>query len=295
MRRGVALSFLAAAFTAEFLVCFREAARYADRNSITFAMLLGAALLNSTLSLTRLVLRSSITDTPRPKRIWYLSALFLALGTVVGNAALAATLPRLDAGVTSTLMQSQVFFVAAGGWIFLRETVGRSLILGALLAVGGVAVFALPNAGSQGLDVAGIMGGFITSACFAAMLVWTRGVINEIDPISLNSARLWLSVGAMALWPGLLADVRSMPLEAWGLALAAAAGGPFLARLFIMYALRQLTAAQSKLCTMSAPVFSFALVFVVHGTAPSLREIVGGLLILTGVLVPTLLAMRRMS
>lgn len=284
---GATLGLLTAVFTAGFLIAFREAAEYASRDAIVFAMLLAAAVFNSLVTLSRL------GRTPRPNRTWLKSALFLALMTILGNAALATALPVLGPGATSTMMQLQVFFVAAGAWLFLRERVGVPLIIGAMLAAGGFASFAIPGASGSSLSLYGLSAGLITALCFSAMMVWTRAVIRDLDPVSLNAGRLWVSVAALALWPGVLDSVMQMPLRAWLLTTAAAAGGPFLARLALMYSLRFISAAQTKLWSMLAPVFAFLLVFLIYSTVPTGREILGGLLIISGVFLPTVLRLLR--
>lgn len=278
---GALLGLLTAVFTAVFLLSFRAAAEHAERNTIVFAMLLGAAVFNSLVTLGRL------PHTPRPNKTWIKSALFLALMSVIGNAALASALPLLGPGTTSTMMQLQVFFVAAGAWVFLHERVGMPWLIGALLAAGGFASFAVPSDSGASLSLDGLSYGLLTALCFSAMMVWTRAVIRDLDPVSLNAGRLWVSVAVLALWPGVLDAAMHMSAKAWLLTTAAAACGPFLARLALMYSLRFISAAQTKLWSMLAPVFAFLFVYLIYGTVPTWREVLGGLLIVSGVLLPT--------
>ncbi len=284
---GAILGLLTAIFTAIFLLCFREAANYAGSSTIVFTMLLGAAVFNSLATLGRW------KRTPRPTGSWVKSALFLALMTIVGNAALAAALPKLGPGATSTMMQLQVFFVAAAAWVFLRERVGPSLLIGAAAAAAGFASFAVPGASGASLSIYGLSAGLITALSFSAMMVWTRAVIRDLDPVSLNAGRLWVAVAVLALWPGVFDETLHMPARAWLLTTAAAACGPFLARLALMYSLRFISAAQTKLWSMLAPVFAFLFVFLIYGVVPTGREFLGGLLIISGVFLPTALRLWR--
>ncbi len=284
---GAILGLLTAVLTAVFLLSFRAAAELTGRNTVVFAMLLGAALFNSLVTLSRW------KSTPRPDASWLRSALFLALMTVVGNAALASALPLVGAGTTSTMMQLQVFFVAAGAWIFLRERVSASLLFGAVLAGGGFASFAIPGAAGGSLSLYGLALGLTVALAFSAMMVWTRAVIRDLDPVSLNAGRLWVSVFVLGMWPGVLDGALHMPARAWVLTTAAAACGPFLARLALMYSLRFISAAQTKLWSMLAPVFAFLFVFAIYGTVPGGREVVGALLIISGVFLPTALRLLR--
>ncbi len=283
---GAILGVITALATAAFLLCFRAAATHADRNTIVFALLLWSALFNSVIMLAR------IQRTPWPDLRWVKSALFLGSMTLIGNVALAGALPLLGAGVMSTMMQLQVFFVALGAWVFLRERVAMGLIFGALLAAGGFALFALPGEFQAQLSFSGLVGGLVTGLCFAAMMVWTRAVIANLDPVSLNAGRLWLAAFVMALWPGTISSAQSMPTQGWLLTAAAALGGPVLGRLAIMYSLRYISAAKTKLWGMLSPVFAFLLVFLIYGERPGSREVLGGILIVAGVLIPTAAGLR---
>ncbi len=284
---GATLGLLTAVLTAVFLLAFHAAAAEAGRNAVVFAMLLGAAVFNSLVTLGRWKL------TPSPNRSWVQSALFLALMTIMGNAALATTLPLLGSGATSTMMQLQVFFVAAGAWVFLRERVGVPLLIGGLMAAGGFASYAVPGSAGDSLNLYGLMSGLLVALCFSAMMVWTRAVIRDLDPVSLNAGRLWIAVLVFALWPGVLSSALELPWRVWVLTTAASACGPFLARLALMYSLRFISAAQTKLWSMLAPVFAFFFVFLIYGTVPGARELLGGLLIISGVFLPTVLRLVR--
>ncbi len=286
---GAALGTVTAITTAGYLLCFGAATEYGERNTVVLVLLFWSAVFNSLLTIAR------IRQTPRPDRKWIASALFLATMTVVGSIALAIALPLLGAGVTSTILQLQVFFVALGAWIFLRESVGIGLLIGAAMAAGGVALYALPGQSSENLSLAGVAGGLITVAAFGGMLIWTRAVIKDIDPVSLNAGRLWLATAAMGLVPGTAPGVAKLPWQGWLLAAGAAAGGPFVARLAVMYSLRYISAAKTKLWGMLSPVFAFFFVFLVYGNMPTSREVGGGLLIVSGVLLPTIARLRSSS
>ncbi len=283
---GALLGLLCAVSTASFVMCFREASQLAPRTSVVAVMLLAAAILNSALTASRL------QATPRPNAEWLRTALVLSVLTVVGNLALAVALPLLGAGVGSTLMQTQVLFVAVLAWFFLGEAIGASLALGALMAAGGFAFYALPGAGTAGLSAYGLALGLVTALSFSAMIVWTRKVIAGLDPVSLNAGRLWIAVLGMMLWPGVLHHAVQMPTRAWAFAGLAALGGPLVGRLAIMYSLRYISAAKTKLWGMLAPVFAFFFVYLIYGVAPSPRELVGALLIVGCVLLPTLGTLR---
>ena len=73
---------------------------------------------------------------------------------------------------------------------------------------------------------------------------------------------------------------------------SAALFGPFLGRLFIMYSLRALKAAHSALLLLLAPVLAFGIGFVAFGSVPTPRDVLGGAIILLGVALPSIAALR---
>ena len=53
-----------------------------------------------------------------------------------------------------------------------------------------------------------------------------------------------------------------------------------------MASVKFIAASEASLLTMSTPLFAFVLGYLVFGTTPLGHEIVGGLIIMAGVLVP---------
>tara|TARA_R110002073_G_scaffold177151_1_gene334923 strand:+ start:38026 stop:38961 length:936 start_codon:yes stop_codon:yes gene_type:complete len=283
---GAALGTVTAITTAGYLLCFGAATAFGTRNAVVLALLFWSAAFNCLITVAR------IRTTPRPNRKWFLSAVFLATMTVAGSVTLAIALPLLGAGVTSTILQLQVFFVAAGAWVFLRERVGVGLLIGGAMAAGGVALYALPGQSSKNLSVIGVGGALASVATFGGMLIWTRAVIKDLDPVSLNAGRLVVATVAMACFPGTMRGALELPWQGWVLAASAAMAGPVVGRLAVMYSLRYISAAKAKLWSMLSPVFAFLFVYFIYGKAPDSREVLGGLLIVSGVLLPSLAKLR---
>jgi len=80
----------------------------------------------------------------RPAAPWSLIALFgFLLGVVKFGLVFSAVKLGMPAGLTSLLMQLQVFFTLGLAFIFFGESPSRMQALGAAIAFGGIAVFAL--------------------------------------------------------------------------------------------------------------------------------------------------------
>lgn len=280
-RKGDGLALVSAFFAAVYLLAFRAANAAAPRDATVLAMLACATVFNGGFALGRVRRGPS-----RPSRVTVVSVLVLAVLTILGNVGVAGALGHLDPGLTSTLLQTQVFVVGLGGWLFLGERIDARFVVGACFAVGGFAVLGIHDSTAAAVDPAGVAFALLGSVSFGAMLLYTRKVIARIDPVGVNVARLALAVAIMAAYvvpTGVLAHLSG---RAWLMTALAAACGPFVSRLFVMYAVRHINASRTKLLTLLTPVLAFGLDLIVVGTTPLSRELLGAGLILGGVLLP---------
>lgn len=282
-QRGDAFAVASAFFAAVYLLAFRAASAAAPRDAAVFAMLGCATVLNGGLALARVRKRPR-----RPSRVTVVSVLVLAVLTILGNVGVAGALGHLDPGLTSTLLQTQVFVVGLGGWLLLGEPITGRFVVGACFAIGGFAVLGLHDPAAAAVDPVGVAFALLGSISFGAMLLYTRKVIARIDPVGVNVARLALAVVMMGAYLAPTGAITRVPQRAWLMTVLAAACGPFISRLFVMYAVRHISASRTKLLTLLTPIVAFGLEVLVLGTTPLPREIAGAGLILAGVLLPVL-------
>jgi drug/metabolite transporter (DMT)-like permease len=213
-------------------------------------------------------------------------ALMLGVITVSGNVCLTEALSRIDAGVTSVLLQTQVFFVAVAGWLLLGERVSLRFAIGAVIAIVGFVVMRDPFGVTTALSTTGALWGLGAALSFGLMHVVTRKYIARIQVVTVNALRLWFAVALLLVLPGRASGLLELPREAWLLAAAAAFFGPFSSRLLVMFAVRYIKASQAALIGLLVPIFAFVLEALILGVTPSTLEVVGGLIILVGVALP---------
>ena len=277
--RGVVASLSAAFWAAVYLVAFKEAGANAPRALVVLVMLSVATVLNTGAAWLR-------GSRWRVDRIAVVTGLVLAACTVVGNVAVAESLAHAEPAVTSIIMQTQIFFVAFGERLALRQRLNARLLLGSSIALAGFVVMHAPWGQRSFADVAGAAWAVLAAACFAIMLVLTRGVIQRIDPIWVNALRLWMAVGGLMLVGADLQGLMQMDTRAWALAAVAGICGPTVSRLFLMRSVRYLSASYSKLVNLVGPVFALALGVLFLSEMPAAVEMAGGALILAGVAYP---------
>lgn len=287
-RRGDLLALVSALLGACFLLAFRASNAEAPRAAAVLAMLGWSALFNGALGLAR-----SRGRLRRPSAVTWRVSIVLGVLTILGNVGVAGALQHLDPGLTSTVMQTQIFVVGIGGWLLLGERLTGRFFVGAAFALGGFALLGGVHSGVAAVSAAGLGFAALASVSFGGMLLYTRKVIRAIDPVRVNVLRLVLAVLVMGAWllpQGVLSGVSA---SVWLSTAIAAACGPFASRLCLMFATRHISAARTKLITLLSPVFAFALEVAWLGQLPTATEVAGAGLILAGVLLPIAAARAR--
>lgn len=282
-RRGLLLSLAGALCSAIYLFPYKAAARHAPAQALAFALLLMAATLSSLLSLwQRRQPRPERTEPER--RVMWSTALLLSLVTISGNFCGAQAVARLDPAMNSVLLRTEVVFVGVMGALLLSEAITPALALGACTALIGLTVMNWPLS-LQSLS--GALWCLGAASSFAFMQVLTRRVIGRISPASVNTRRLWLATALMACLPGTLESALAGGPPLWLYVAGAALFGPFGGRLFIMFSLRDLRAAESALLMLLAPVFAFLLDYLGWGRVPSPLQALGSAILLLGIALPS--------
>jgi drug/metabolite transporter (DMT)-like permease len=280
-RRGILLTAIGAFWAAAYLIPYKAAAQQAPAESLVLPLLLAAAVLN-TVPLGVGPLRRSV----RINRLTLTVALLLGAFSALGNEAVARALAHVDPGVVSTLLRTQVVFVALGGWWLLREKVTLRFWLGTLLALAGFILLRGGLVTGAAVSTAGLLWGVVAATCFAAMQVIIRRAIKRVDAMVVNSLRLWLGAVFVLCVPGRLALLLEADLGLWLLMGTAALVGPVISRIFLMLALRHMEAAPSTLILFLAPVFAYLLAGLFFHRWPGAMEMLGSLIILVGVALP---------
>jgi len=280
-------------FAAVYLLPYKAATQLAPADQVVLPMLLVAALLNS-LSLLPGAWQKKREGRRRPGG-WHLSvgvSALLGLFSSLGNEAVARALAHIAPGITAVVLRTQVVFVALGGRLLLRETISTRFWIGTALALCGMVLLRWSGEAPT-VTLSGITWAVVGAASFGAMQVTVRRTIHRIDPMLVNSLRLWLAAALVAALPGRAAGLASADATLWGLTAAAALAGPVLSRLLLMAALRHIPVAMSSLALFSQPVFAYVLAAPLFGVLPGPLELAGCAVVLCGIALPMLEHLRR--
>ncbi|HEX7476916.1 MAG TPA: DMT family transporter [Polyangiales bacterium] len=281
---GIAWAVGSALGSAAFLIPWKLAASVGTARVNLLLLLVAAAVLNSVALPFLPRARSAQSGAPARRRALWLAAQLSVL-TLLGNWASAMAIGELSAPVLSVLQRTEVLVVALLAWLWLGERIDARFGLGTLIAGAGL-LFIQNDALHGRAGAVGTFYGLLAAASFGTMIVLARRAGQAIDPVSVNAQRLWLSV---ALWfvingvPGALWKITAQQLL---YAALAALCGPVLSRVCIMYSVRYVEARVSALTILCAPVLTLWLSHLWFGGLPGTQQLLGGLLMLTGIALP---------
>lgn len=190
----------------------------------------------------------------------------------------------VDPGTASLLSRTSILFSVALGFAWLGERLQRLEIVGAAIAVGGVAVISFQPGdylrwGSL-LVVASTALYALHSAVvkrFAGEIPFGEFMFFRVAAVAAVLVVLAVAQGAV-VWP---------TAEAWGWVAVAAAVNVVLSRGVYYLALRRLDMSFLAIVLTLTPVVTWLWSVVVFGGQPTPTEIAGGLATLAGVLVVT--------
>lgn len=266
---------------ASSFVAIRHAGTEFSAGAMSFARLLvGSVLLGAFL------FRQPPTKASWPtKRDW---PPLLACGLLwfgVYNLALNAAERRLDAGTAAMLVHIAPLLIALLAGLTLGEGFPRQLVIGSLVAFGGVVLIAASTSTGRA-ETWGVV------LCVIAAISYAVGVVTQKPLLSrLPAAQVtWLActIGAIACLPyapTLVSELRTASAGTIWWVIYLGAFPTALGFTTWAFALRRTTAGRMGVTVYAVPVVAIGLAWLLLGETPALLALVGGALCLTGVAI----------
>ena len=165
------------------------------------------------------------------------------------------------------------------GVLFLKERFRAIEAFGALVMIGGVVVIRIS------FDVTLSYWFWImvaSGALFGVTEIFAKQSVRSLHPIPLNFVRNSIIALFYVIWI-FFRDESFFELgNVWPEVIAIGIGGPLFSRLCFLYAMRYIDVSKAVLVNQMQPVFVALIAFSMLGMIPSLREWIGGVLILAG-------------
>jgi drug/metabolite transporter (DMT)-like permease len=271
---------IAAVSSASILIRFAQ--REAPSLVIAAARLTLASLVLAPLALTRY--RAEYRQLTRSDwRLAVLSGVFLALHFATWISSLEYT----AVASSTVLVSASPLFVAMGGWLFLREKIGRAVGIGLVLTLAGSAIIGLSDRSGAArnalLGDALALAGAVTVAGYLLIGRKLRAQLSLVPYIAVvygtaSVVLLLMAAAARQSFTG-----YSPATYLWILLLAV--GPQLVGHSSFNWALAHLPATFVSVATLGEPIGSTVLAYFILKETPTMVKLVGALLILVGIVV----------
>lgn len=221
---------------------------------------------------------------PRSRRSLLLIAAYGALWLGAYTVALNTAERHVDAGTAALLVNVAPLLVAFGAGMFLGEGYPRPLIIGSLVAFGGVSVIAMGSSGDR--DRIGVVLCLLAAVLYAMGVLIQKVILRRVDGFTATWLGCVVATAALLPWaPALIGELRTAP--------ASAVLGTIYLGLFPTaigfstwaYALRRTDAGRLTASTYAVPAVSVLLSWIILSEVPTAYGLIGGAICLVGVAI----------
>jgi drug/metabolite transporter (DMT)-like permease len=193
-----------------------------------------------------------------------------------------AGVQQMDPSLAAFLNRAEVLLAILLGVILLRERFTGAEGLGAAISVAGILIMRLSLRMEYTLGFWYVLAGAVF---FALAELFSKLAVRFIEPLLLTYLRSLFM--AIVFWLALLgtgASFRGLD-RVWPGIVALGFLGPVSARMTYLFALKHLDLSKVAVIGQTQPVFVLLIAFLALGELPTVRETLGGFLLLSGCLV----------
>lgn len=217
------------------------------------------------------------------RREWLLLGVFGLAWFLIYNLALNAAEHELDPGTAALLVNVAPLIVALVAGALLGEGFPRWLIIGAVVAFGGIALIGVATA-SGALSVVGVLLALVAAVTYAVSVLVQKPLLRRLPGLQVTLVGVGIGTAGSLPWSGqLLEQAATAPLAATLGVVYLGLVPTAIAFLAWAYALGRMPAGRLITTTYLVPVLATIAAWPLLGEVPPPLALMGGLLCLIGV------------
>ena len=177
-------------------------------------------------------------------------------------------------------------FVVLAGWLLFRIPVTSVFVSGLVVSMAGVFVLSQASLTLSNTHFAGDLLGVLTAVFYAAYQMTVQRL--RLRHSTLTIMVYAIPVSAIVILPVAImgsGDFFAVTMAGWAILLALAAGPQVLGQGLIAWALAHLPVAFASLSLLVQPVTAAAIAWVLFGEAIGPQQAIGGVAVLTGIMI----------
>ncbi len=216
---------------------------------------------------------------------------FLIIGFLIGSATAMSyvAVTYIDPGTASLVARINAVFGLGLGYFFLKERLGRSEWIGAVVAIVGVVIITFQTGGESGMLWLGalfVLASSFTYALHAAIVKKQGGDIDFLNFFLFRMIAATMFLFIFTVGRGELSWPKGADL--WWILLLAGTVNVVIGRALYYIVLRRMRFSMLTIFLTLSPAATVLWSFVLFGKLPSLQSMVGGTVVIGGVLLVTL-------
>lgn len=279
MFQGYSFAIFSALTAAIYFIPYKAGIALMSPQTFTFGLFVASIFLNGVPFLWK---REGLTL----NRATIISAVIFGVLSYTGNLFNGLSLTHVSPPITSVILRTQIFMIMFMGSFFLGERFSAASLVGAIIAVIGVATMSLGSGALEIVKLQGILFAVLAALSFATVQIVNKYYIKEIHPLSLNLLRIAIALSISGLLGGAGPELTTIGFKGWSYCFLAAFFGTTISRLASIKALSYIPVSKATIFSTLTPVFTTLLTLILLGDSPTETELVGGIIVLTGLTVP---------
>jgi len=193
-------------------------------------------------------------------------------------------LKYIDASVNTLIIYTYPSIVTVLSYFILKETITSRKIVALLMVLAGTScVINVFKISSSGIDSFGAFLSFMSALFFSLYYILTKMLGKNIGSIRLTTYLLTAG-GTFVIWVWHGTDI-AQPIEVWGYAFGLATISTLIPFLLLGEGVRRIGASNAAIASAVGPVTTISLSYIMLGEALTFLQIIGGVLIISGVVV----------